>query len=566
MEFEVFIAVSVGSLIIVIGAIIWMKHNLAKAVNEELLSELNEKRDLAAQVPLLNSSIEALREEKRVNGATIDQLRTLVSEKEVLLAKNEKDRMGLSATIEDIEAVVAREQVANRDLKEVEQLLRNERVELKSVIDQQEYGMQKDRERFEEQIKAMKTRLDTLKEELHLANEKIANYVEEIKQINADRSTLQANLNAQKEKSEQFKHEFTEQSKKLELKLNAIMQENLDGKLKKFDETSMKSLEGLLKPFKENLETFKKRVEDSQENSTKKFAELSKEIEQVMKAGLHISQEANNLTKALKGKKQTQGSWGEMILESVLEYSGLLKGVHYETQTSFKDEEGNTKRPDVVVKLPQDRTIIIDSKVSLNDYDRYIRAQSDEERTLATKDMVSAFKNHIDTLDSKDYAHYKIGTLQYVFMFVPIEGAFAMAVQHDQELYEYALKKHIAIVTPSTLTVSLRTIYLYWQSEQSNSLAGKLFDEAGKLYDKMVGFSDNFRKIGEQIDTVNKTYDRAHKQLTEGSGNLMGRVENLKRLGARTSKTLKNSKIEFHDFDEVDVEVEVIEEPLGIEK
>ncbi|MDD3595998.1 DNA recombination protein RmuC, partial [Sulfuricurvum sp.] len=323
-----------------------------------------------------------------------------------------------------------------------------------------------------------------------------------------------------------------------------------------------KSLDGLLKPFKENLDTFKKKVEDSQENSTKKFAELSKEIEQVTKAGMNISKEAESLTKALKGKKQMQGSWGEMILESVLEYSGLRKGVHYDTQESYKDEEGNTKRPDVIIKLPQERTIIIDSKVSLNDYNNYIHAETDEERLLATNGIVASFKNHIDTLDSKDYAHYKVGTLQYVFMFVPIEGAFAMAIQQDPKLYEYALKKHIAIVNPSTLTVSLRTIYLYWQSEQSNTLASKLFDEAGKLYDKMVGFSDSFGKIGKQLQTATSTYETAHKQLTEGSGNLMGRVENLKRLGARTSKTLKDSKMEFQDFDEVEMEIELLPEPM----
>jgi len=200
------------------------------------------------------------------------------------------------------------------------------------------------------------------------------------------------------------------------------MQNNLDSKLKKFDETSLKSLDTILKPFKENIDSFKKKVEETQESSVKKFAELSKEIEQVTKAGMSISQEAQNLTTALKGKKQTQGSWGEMILESVLEYSGLLKNVHYYTQQSYKDEQGDTKRPDVIIKLPQERTMIIDSKVSLNDYDAYIRAESEEERGVAVSNMVASFKNHIDTLDSKDYAHYKIGTLQYVFMFVPIEG------------------------------------------------------------------------------------------------------------------------------------------------
>ncbi len=374
--------------------------------------------------------------------------------------------------------------------------------------------------------------------------------LEENQRLGIEKATLEAQLYAQKENYYALKSDFEEQSKKLELKLNAIMEAHLEKKLQKLDATSIKSLETLLKPFKENLDTFKKSVETSQENSTKKFAELSKEIELVARAGMNISKEAENLTKALKGKKQAQGSWGEMILESVLEYSGLIKGVHYETQESYKDEEGRTKRPDVVIKLPQERTIIIDSKVSLNSYDDLIRAQSEEEKVIASKTLASAFREHIDTLDSKDYAHYKQGTLQYVFMFVPIEGAFSMAINEDPKLYEYALRKHIAIVNPSTLTVSLRTIYLYWQSEQSSTLASKLFDEAGKMYDKMVGFAESFKRIGSQLQTLNATYDTAQKQLSEGSGNLLGRVENLKKLGAKATKSLKDAKLEYQDFNE----------------
>ncbi len=375
--------------------------------------------------------------------------------------------------------------------------------------------------------------------------------------LNMHNAKLNAEIEAQKEGNARLKLDLDEQGKKLELKLNAIMETHLEHKLQKLDTASTKSLETLLKPFKENLDTFKKSVENSQESSIKKFAELSKEIELVARAGMNISKEAENLTKALKGKKQAQGSWGEMILESVLEYSGLIKGVHYETQESYKDEEGRTKRPDVVIKLPQERTIIIDSKVSLNSYDELIRAQSDEEKSIASKALSLAFREHIDTLDSKDYAHYKQGTLQYVFMFVPIEGAFSVAIHEDPKLYEYALRKHIAIVNPSTLTVSLRTIYLYWQSEQSSTLASKLFEEAGKMYDKMVGFAESFKKVGTQLQTLNNSYESAHKQLSEGSGNLLGRVENLKRLGAKATKNLKDAKIEYQDFS---TDMELIEE------
>ncbi len=423
---------------------------------------------------------------------------------------------------------------------------------------------------LKQQIAELQNRELLLKEDFEVKLSKQISAIETLRenlsQALLKNAGLEANLVAQQENNQKLKIEFEEQGKKLELKLNEIMQNNLESKLKKFDETSLKSLDTILKPFKENIESFKKKIEESQESSVKKFAELSKEIEQVTKAGMSISHEAQNLTTALKGKKQTQGSWGEMILESVLEYSGLLKNVHYYTQQSYKDEQGDTKRPDVIIKLPQERTMIIDSKVSLNDYDAYIRAESEEERVIAIGNMVASFKNHIDTLDSKDYAHYKIGTLQYVFMFVPIEGAFALAVQRDPSLYEYALKKHIAIVNPSTLTVSLRTIYLYWQSEQSNTLATKLFDEAGKLYDKVVGYADSFNKVGIHIKTLAGSYEVAHKQLSEGSGNILGRVENLKKLGAKATKTLKDSKIEFQDFDDESVEVLVMEDTPLLEE
>ncbi len=396
--------------------------------------------------------------------------------------------------------------------------------------------------------------------EIFTCNAKLAVLEEENKQLSIQNARLLTELHAQKEGNLALKSDLEEQGKKLELTLNAIMERHLEQKLQKLDSASTKSLETLLKPFKENLDTFKKSVESSQESSIKKFAELSKEIELVARAGMNISKEAENLTKALKGKKQAQGSWGEMILESVLEYSGLIKGVHYEMQESYKDEEGRTKRPDVVIKLPQERTIIIDSKVSLNSYDELIRAQNEEERSVASKALCAAFREHIDILDSKDYAHYRQGTLQYVFMFVPIEGAFSIAINEDPKLYEYALRKHIAIVNPSTLTVSLRTIYLYWQSEQSSTLATKLFDEAGKMYDKMVGFAESFKRVGSQLQTLNNSYENAQKQLTEGSGNLLGRVENLKRLGAKATKNLKDAKLDYQDFS-TDIEaVELLEE------
>lgn len=412
------------------------------------------------------------------------------------------------------------------------------------------------------QLASLNQALQLAEDEAARAKDALNKTMDEYKRVNealhkahVKEATIEARLQAELKSYEKLESSFKEQSKQLELKLNSIMQEGLEQKLKKFDENSLKSLDSLLKPLGQNLESFKRKIEMSQEESTKKFAELSKEIEFVAKAGLNISQEAQNLTNALKGKKQTQGSWGEMILETVLEYSGLLRGVHYETQSSFRDEDGKHKRPDVVIKLPKNRSIIIDSKVSLNDYDAYIRSQNEQDKTLTCKALVRAFKNHIDTLESKDYAHYDVKTLQYVFMFVPIEGAFALALQEDPSLYEYALKKHIAIVTPATLTVSLRTIYLYWQSEQSSYHAQALFSEAGKLYDKIAIFAQTYERFGAQLQALHNTYESGQKQLSQGQGNILNRVQKLQSLGAKTTKKLKTASFDSEDFDESPKEV-----------
>jgi DNA recombination protein RmuC len=251
-----------------------------------------------------------------------------------------------------------------------------------------------------------------------------------------------------------------------------------------------------------------------------------------------------------------------MILDSVLESSGLIKGEHFLKQESFRDDESELKRPDVVIKLPQKRSIIIDSKVSLTNYDKYIYAKNDNERNLYLDALSKDIKAHIDILSSKDYSRYALGTLQYIFMFVPIEGALASALNHDKGLFEYALKKNIAIVTPSTLMVTLRTIYIYWQSEKANKNSERLFDEAGKLYDKIVVFVDTFVKVGNQIETLKKSYDKSLSQLKYGSGNILTRVAKLKELGAKTAKNLQDSKIEYDSFDTDELEVEVLEEDV----
>ena len=412
---------------------------------------------------------------------------------------------------------------------------------------------------LEIELASLKSSATSLKEQLEASVQRTKELQEEKERLSQNAIRLQAQMDALEEANEKLKEHYEEQSQKLQLTLNDLMQKTLEKKIEKFDENSTKSLQNILKPFAESVENFKKKLSETEEKNAKRFTELSKEIEFIGKASASLTEEAQNLAEALKGKKQTTGAWGEMILDSVLEYSGLMQGMHYEKQNSYRDEDGDLKRPDVVVKLPGSRSIIIDSKVSLVNYDRYVREESEEGKNIAAKALAVNFKEHIDTLASKDYTHYDIGTLQYVFMFVPIEGAFSVALGADPSLYEYALKKHIAIVTPSTLTVSLRTIYLYWQSEKSSQYAMKLFEEAGKLYDKVVGFAASFEKVGAQLQTVQKSYDEAYKLLALGRGNVLGRVEKLKLLGAKTTKNLRSTKIEYEEFDAEEAEVEMLD-------
>jgi len=497
--------------------------NLLKA-ESELTSMKNELKQLEEtfkrEKSLLEDHIEILENEK-------EKLNRKIDEKESTIDKLTKEKFDDAEKIAHNEAKLRSLQINNNEMKE----------------------------QYENKISDLNREIESLKSKNETNTKENSNLKEQI-------ASMQAQLEAQKESNERLKEEFEEQSKKLEHSLDKIMRQHIEEKLKKLDETSIKNLDGVLKPLKDNLETFRKKVEESQEYSTKKFAELSKEIEQIVKAGMNISEEAKNLANALKGKKQMQGRWGELVLESILETSGLLKGQHYETQESFQDESGKIKRPDVVVKLPGNKSIIIDSKVSLNNYDSFVRAEIDEERENCAKILANDFKNHVDTLAGKDYAHYKSSTLQYVFMFVPIEGAFLVAMQSNPSLYEYALKKNIVIVNPSTLIVTLRTIYLYWQSVKSNTQAVKLFEEAGKLYDKIASFANTFKTLGNQIDTVSKTYSKALGQLSEGKGNILNRTENLKRLGAHTTKSLKDLKIDYQDLDLNDVEAEIIDENI----
>ena len=326
--------------------------------------------------------------------------------------------------------------------------------------------------------------------------------------------------------------------------------ENLAGKIfdernRQFTEHNKTSLDHIVKPLREQLGEFKQRIETVYDNENKDRSSLREEIISLRRDTAQMNQEALNLTRALKGDKKTQGNWGEMILETVLEKSGLRKGIEYETQGAFRDENHALFKPDVIVRLPEDKDIIIDSKVSLLAYERHCSTEDDAERIAALKQHTEAVRTHIKSLSSKDYSGLKgLRSLDFVLLFMPIEAAFIAAFQADERLFTDAFEHKIIVVTPTTLLATLRTIENIWRYERQNENARAIADKAGIVYDKIRGFVEDLDKLGKQLSTVHMTYDGVMNKLTQGHGNLIRQASSFVDLGVKVKKTIPKSMTE----------------------
>ena len=357
-------------------------------------------------------------------------------------------------------------------------------------------------------------------------------------------------------KNAELQTRMTEQLKHAEEKLNLLRDaeirlinqfEQLAGKIfdernRQFTEHNKTSLDHIVKPLREQLGEFKQRIETVYDNENKDRISLREEIVSLRRDTAQMNQEALNLTRALKGDKKTQGNWGEMILETVLEKSGLRKGIEYETQGAFRDDDNKLFKPDVIVHLPEDKDIIIDSKVSLVAYERYCSTDDDEERSAALKQHTEAVRSHIKALSDKDYSGLKgLRSLDFVLLFMPIEAAFIAAFQADERLFSDAFEHKIIVVTPTTLLATLRTIENIWRYERQNENARAIADKAGIVYDKIRGFVEDLDKLGKQLSTVHTTYDGVMNKLTRGHGNLIRQASSFVDLGVKVKKTLPKS-------------------------
>jgi len=354
---------------------------------------------------------------------------------------------------------------------------------------------------------------------------------------NADFQNLENRMNEKTEELSKLQEKFT---KDFEIVASKILEE----KTNKFTLQNQESLDKILKPFQEKIQNFEKKVESTQKDNIERSTALREQIKSLTALNEQMSKEANNLTKALKGDSKMQGNWGELVLERVLEKSGLEKDREYFVQQSFKTETGATILPDVVIHLPDNKRMVIDSKVSLTAYEHFVNEEDESLKEQALKEHINSLKRHISQLSEKNYQDiYKMESPDFVLLFVPIEPAFAVAVNTDNFLYNQAFEKNIVIVTPSTLLATLRTIDSMWNNEKQQQNAVEIATQAGRLYDQFVNLTDDLIKVGNQLRTVQGSYDGTMKKLT-GQGNLIKKVESLKKLGIKQKKHLNDKLIE----------------------
>ncbi len=417
---------------------------------------------------------------------------------------------------------------AGKSLLEKERELGNQNIET-----------EKQRLVWEERYNSLKSDSDEWKSGLEKIREENTVLVGRLEKAKVEYLNLKEKLDTQKAELEELQKKFTTEFENIATK---ILEKNSE----KFTAANQKNIGEVLNPLKEKILLFEKKVEDTYQKGLKDQTELRAELLKLYDLNNRISEEANNLTKALKGDVKKQGNWGEVVLERILERSGLNEGEQgYQKQFSDTTEDGKRIQPDVVINLPDNKHIIIDSKVSLIAYERAVNAETDEQRQKFVKEHLMSLRTHIKGLSEKHYqTASKLNSPDFVLLFIPIEASFSVAVQEDQELFSYAWDQKVVMVSPSTLLATLRTISSIWQQENQTRNAIEIARQSGALYDKFVGFVSDLDKLGNNLNTTRKTYDDAMSKLKDGRGNLIRSVENIRKLGAKATKELPRTMLD----------------------
>ncbi|WP_299314565.1 DNA recombination protein RmuC [uncultured Aquimarina sp.] len=406
--------------------------------------------------------------------------------------------------------------------------------EAKKAADQQLEFTKQQQETYKQSLEKQLSDISKEREEIRREKDFLNT---ELTRRNAEFENLQLKNQEQKDEVEKLQEKFTKEFENLANKI-------LDEKSNKFTEQNKENIKNILNPLQEKINTFEKKVEQTHKESIDYHAALRQQIVGLKDLNEQMSKEATNLTKALKGDSKMQGNWGELVLERVLEKSGLEKDREYFVQQSFTTADGQRVLPDVVIHLPDSKKMIIDSKVTLTAYERLVNEDDENLRATYLKEHITSLKRHIDQLSEKNYQDlYDIESPDFVLLFVPIEPAFAIAINEDNKLYNQAFEKNIVIVTPSTLLATLRTIDTMWNNEKQQRNAIEIARQAGALYDKFEGLVKDLTGVGKKIDDAKKDYSSAMNKLVDGRGNLITSVEKLKKMGAKAKKSLPEAII-----------------------
>jgi len=424
-------------------------------------------------------------------------------------------------------------------------------------------------------------RLESQTAQQNKSQQELIELQQKIDQLLAEQSSLKSNLAQEKEARQQEADNNAEKLALLENNKQQLVQEfeNLSHKIfnekqkmlveqnKEIQQQSKQGLDALLTPFKDQLEGLRKKVDDVYVNEAKDRAALKAQIGELHQLNKQITEEASALSKALRGEKKTQGNWGELVLETVLERSGLRQGEEYVREQSHVADDGQRYRPDVIINLPEGKHIVVDAKVSLNAYTDYVNAETDVERDQYLKSHIEAIRNHINGLSEKAYQKLPdLNSPDFVFMFMPVEPAFMLAFQHDEKLFNDAFERRIVVVTPTTLLATLRTVSNLWSIERRNRSTEKLAEQAAKVYDRLRIVVEKMEKLGTQMGTAQKTYDEAYSSLAHGRGNLVNTANNFVTLGVRVKKEIAKATLE--KAQEEDLPIDVADEllPAGPEQ
>jgi DNA recombination protein RmuC len=407
--------------------------------------------------------------------------------------------------------------------------------QMSEIKNSAELEYKKQTENFQQQLNGVKEQLFKSDQEKELIRKEKDAVTIELTKLTSEFENLKVQNDTQKEEVNQLQEKF---SKEFENLANKI----LDEKANKFTELNRENIKGILNPLQEKIQHFEKKVEDTHKESIGQHASLKEQILGLKDLNLQMSKEAINLTKALKGDSKLQGNWGELVLERVLEKSGLEKDREYFVQQSFVTEDGSRVLPDVVINLPDNKKMIVDSKVSLTHYERFVNEEDDRLQQQYLKEHVNSIKRHVEQLGDKNYHDlYKIDSPDFVLLFIPIEPAFAVALNEDNSLYNKAFEKNIVIVTPATLLATLRTIDTMWNNEKQQKNAIEIARQAGALYDKFHNLMTDLTGVGKDMDRAKSNYSAAMNKLFEGKGNLITSVEKIKKLGAKAKKALPDT-------------------------